>query len=161
MTYVMIAVPAELVPRIAQLVAEYTGDSMVFDGPDRPEVNEDPVKPKAPGARWRWRRTIGWTAEGVRRYYAESTEKQRGVLNYLAANPGIWIGSLDIAANVAEIEFSSVPGVFSELPVGASATATASFQWQKDSKGHWVNRMPAAVADVIKQAAAVAPGSAS
>jgi len=155
--YVMIAVPAELVPQIAQLVAEHAGESVFLDGPEQPEVNGQPVRPMAAGSQAAEDAALinGWTPELLRRYYAESTDMQRGFLDYLAANPGTWVGSSEVADNVAKIKsFNSVPGVLSGLfrRVKRYDMTQVPFLWQK-SQGLFLHSMPAAAANVITQAA--------
>jgi hypothetical protein len=90
------------------------------------------------------------------RYHAESTDPQRGLLDYLAANPETWVGSFDLADNVPEINsFRSISGIVGGLNQRAKhyGASKPPVDWRKN-QGFWEQRMPAAVADIIRQAAA-------
>lgn len=54
MAYVMVAVPAELLPKIAELVAEYTGESVLSDDAERStgqvQVVGEPAKSSVNGS---------------------------------------------------------------------------------------------------------------
>jgi hypothetical protein len=153
-------VPADVMLQIAQLAATHTAEPMlvVVDGPDQPEVNAEPVRPTVTESQAGDDDGLvnGWIPEQLLRYHAESTDPQRGLLDYLAANPGTWVGSTDLADKVAEINsYKSIPGVVGGLNRRAKryGASKSPVEWRK-SQGLWQQRMPAAVADVIRQAAA-------
>ena len=74
----------------------------------------------------------------------------------VAANPETWTGSFDLVDNVAEINsYKSIPGVVGGLNRRAKRYGAnkSPVEWRK-RQGLWQQRMPAAVADVIRRAAA-------
>ena len=84
-------VPAAVVLQIAQLAATHTAEPMlVSDGPGQPEVNAEPAGPTEAESQAADDDGLpyGWIPEQLLRYYAEITDAQRGLLDYLAANPG-------------------------------------------------------------------------
>ena len=98
----------------------------------------------------------GWTREKLLRYYAEINDAQRGLLDYLAANTGKWVGSEELADNVAGINsFKSIAGIVGGMNRRAKrhGASQAPVDWRK-IEGLWHQRMPAAVADVIREASA-------
>ena len=145
--------------QIAQLAATHTAEPMlVSDGPDQPEVNAEPAGPTEAESQAADDDGLinGWIPEQLLRYHAESTDPQRGLLDYLAANPGTWVGSFELADNVAEINsFKSISGIVGGLNRRAKryGASNVPVEWRK-IEGLWHQRMPAAVADVIRQAAA-------
>ena len=153
------AVPADVMLQIAQLAATHTAEPvLVFDGPGQPEVNAEPARPTEADSQAADDDALvnGWIPEQLLRYHAESTDPQRGLLDYLAANPGTWVGSFDLADKVAEINsFKSISGIVGGLNRRAKryGASNSPVEWRK-SEGFWQQRMPAAVADVIRQASA-------
>jgi hypothetical protein len=152
-------VPAAVGLQMAQLGATHTAEpTPVSDGPDQPQVNAEPAVPTEAESQAGDDDALinGWTPEQLIRYYAASTDPQRGVLDYVAANPGTWVGSSELVDNVAEISsYKSIPGVVGGLNRRAKRydASSAPVEWRK-FEGLWRQRMPAAVADVIRQAAA-------
>jgi Family of unknown function (DUF6416) len=152
-------VPAAVALQIVQLAANHTAQPMlVSDGPDQSEVNAEPAAPTDAESQAADDDGLpyGWTPEQLLRYHAESTDPQRGLLDYLAANPGTYVGSEELADNVAEINsFKSISGIVGGLNRRAKryGASKSPVEWRK-SEGFWQQRMPAAVADVIRQAAA-------
>jgi hypothetical protein len=151
-------VPADVMLRIAQLIATHAEPTLVSDGPDQPEVSAEPAGPTEPESQAADDDELpyGWTPGELLRYHAESTDPQRGLLDYLAANPETWVGSFDLADNVPEINsFRSISGIVGGLNQRAKhyGASKPPVDWRKN-QGFWEQRMPAAVADIIRQAAA-------
>ena len=157
-TLTLEGVPADLMLQIVQLVAAQTAEPMlVSDGPDQPEVNAEPAAPTGAESQAAEDDGLpyGWIPEQLRRYHAESTDPQRGLLDYLAANPGNWVGSFELADNVPEINsFKSIAGIVGGMNRRAErhGASQGPVDWRRFD-GFWHQRMPAAVADVIRQAA--------
>src|SRR5512132_3157203 len=109
------AVPADVMLQIVQLATTHTAEPMLgSDGPDQPEVNAELAAPTEAESQAADDDGLpyGWTPEQLRRYHAESTDPQRGLLDYLAANPGTSVGSEELADNVAEItSYKSISGI--------------------------------------------------
>lgn len=151
-------VPAAVALQIAQLAASHTAKPIpVADGPGQAEVNAEPAGPTEAESQVADddRLPYGWTRESLLRYYAEINDAQRGVLNYLAANTGKWVGSEELADNVAGINsFKSIAGIVGGLNRRAKRHGASNLpvEWRK-FQGLWHMRMPAAVADVVTEAA--------
>lgn len=152
-------VSADVMLRIAQLAATHTAEPVpASDGPDQPEVNAGPTGRTEAESQAADDDGLpyGWTAEQLVRYHAESTDPQRGLLEYLAANPGTWVGSEELADNVADINsFKSISGIVGGLNRRAKRYGASQppVEWRK-SQGFWHQRMPAVAAAVIRRAAA-------
>ena len=151
-------VSGDFVLQLAQLIATHAEPTLASDGPDQPEVNTEPAGPAEAESQAADDDGLpyGWTPGGLVRFHAESTDPQRGLLDYLAANPGNWVGSFELADNVPEINsFKSIAGIVGGLGRRAQryGASKSPVEWRK-SQGFWQQRMPAAVADVIRQAAA-------
>src|SRR5262245_30940405 len=106
---------ADVALQIAQIAATHTAETMPVSGrPDQPEVNAEPEEPTEGESQMADDDGLpyGWTRKALRRYYAEINDAQRGLLDYLAANTGKWVGSEELADNVAEINsFKSIAGI--------------------------------------------------
>ena len=152
MPYVMMAVPAELVPQIAELVAQYTGETLVSDGAPSPT----PTKPEAPAQESPL--IDGWTPQLLRRAYSESSDAMRGIFEYLAEQAGQEVTSSDIAENVDGMkDWNSVAGAlgaFGRRSANRYGQTTQPWAWRYDAENRVLMKMPAAVADVLKQVAA-------
>jgi Family of unknown function (DUF6416) len=152
-------VPAAVALQIAQLAATHTAEPIpVADGPWQPQVNAEPAGPTESESQVADDDglPLGWTREKLVRYYAEINDAQRGLLDYLAANTGKWVGSEELADNVAGINSSkSIAGIVGGMGRRAKRHGASQlpFDWRK-IKGLWHQRMPAAVADVIREASA-------
>ena len=150
---------ADVVLQIAQIAATHTAEPMlVSDTPDQPEVNAEPkgsTEGESPMADDDGL-PYGWTRETLVRYYAEINDAQRGLLDYLAANTGKWVGSEELAGSVAGINsFKSVAGIVGGMNRRAErhGASQGPVDWRR-IEGLWHQRMPAAVADVITEAGA-------
>ena len=152
-------VPAAVALQIAQLAATHTAEPIpVSDGPGQPEVNAEPAGPTEADSQLADDDGLpyGWTRESLLRYYAEINDAQRGLLDYLAANTGKWVGSEELADNVAGINsFKSIAGIVGGMNRRAQrhGASQSPVDWRK-IEGLWHQRMPAAVADVIREACA-------
>src|SRR4051812_44492442 len=93
-------VPAAVALQIAQLAATNTAEPI--PGPGQAEVNAEPAGPTEAESQVAHDDGLppGWTRESLLRYYAEINDAQRGLLDYLAANTGKWVGSEELADNV-------------------------------------------------------------
>ena len=152
-------VPEAVGLQIAQLAATHAAEPIpVSDGPGQGEVNAEPAGPTEAESQVADDDGLpyGWTRESLLRYYAEINDAQRGLLDYLAANTGKWVGSEELADNVAGINsFKSIAGIVGGMNRRAQrhGASQGPVDWRK-IEGRWHQRMPAAVADVIRKAAA-------
>src|SRR4051794_36254501 len=148
---------ADVVLQIARIAATHTAEPMlVSDTPDQPEANAEPEGPTEGESRVADDDGLpyGWTRESLLRYYAEINDAQRGLLDYLAANTGKWVGSEELADNVAGINsFKSIAGIVGGMNRRAErhGASQGPVDWRK-IEGLWHQRMPDAVAAVIRQA---------
>jgi hypothetical protein len=151
-------VPEAVGLKIVEFVVGHSaGPIPVSDGPDRPQVNAEPAAPTVAESQAADDDGLpyGWSPEQLRRFHAESTDPQRGLLDYLAANPGALVGSVELADHVAQINsFRSISGIVGGLNQRAKhyGASRPPIEWHK-SQGLWYQRMSAAVADIIRQAA--------
>ena len=84
-------VPAAVALQIAQLAATHTAEPIRSPtDPVSRRSTPSPQGPPRPSRRWPMTTGshYGWTPEKLLRYYAEINDPQRGLLDYLAANPG-------------------------------------------------------------------------
>ncbi len=152
-------VPAAVALQIAKLAATHTAEPIpVSDTPDQPEVNAEPAGPTEAESQVADEDGLpyGWTRKSLLRYYDEINDAQRGLLDYLAANTGKWFGSEELADNVAGINSSkSIAGIVGGMNRRAErhGASQGPVDWRK-IEGLWHQRMPAAVADVIREASA-------
>src|SRR4051794_24624534 len=151
------AVPADVMLQIVQAVATHPAEPMLgSDEPEQPEVNAEPAAPTEAESQAADDDALinGWTRESLPRYYAEINDAQRGLLHYLAANTGKWVGSEELADNVAGINsFKSIAGIVGGMNRRAErhGASQGPVDWRK-IEGLWHQRMPDAVAAVIRQA---------
>jgi hypothetical protein len=152
MPYVMVAVPAELVPQITELVAQYTGETPASDGPPLAV----PTKPEALAQEAAL--IDEWTPQLLRRAYNESSDGMRGIFEYLAEQAGQEVTSTEIAENVDGMkDWNSVAGAlgaFGRRAANRYGQKTQPWAWRYDADSRVLMKMPAAVAEVIKQVAA-------
>jgi hypothetical protein len=127
--YVLMAVPAELVPQIAALIAAV------------PQASE-PVE------------SGGWDGDAATRLYTESSEPQRRILAVLAEANGEEVTTDDLAAR-SGVEPRSLPGTLGALGRRCPSRYGLPTPWHRrwDAEGHAVMKLPVEVAEVIQSLA--------
>ncbi len=142
MQYVLMAIPAELVPAVAALVAECDAEERPF--PSQAESAERPM-------------INGWTESLVKRAYQESADPMRRVLLFLAKHGGREVTSEEIADAIdAERGWNTVAGMLGAF--GRRSTNRYGRKhpmWDvRQGETGTLFKMPPAVADAIKAAVA-------
>jgi len=141
MQYVLMAIPAQFVPDVAALIAEFDVDggspiSVQMTG-DESMIN-------------------GWTEELVRQAFRESADPMRRVLSFLAEHSGTEVTSDQIAeAIAAERGWNTVAGMlgaFGRRSVNRYKRLLPMWETRQGATGT-LFKMPVTVATVIKAAA--------
>jgi hypothetical protein len=141
MQYVLMAIPAQFVPEVAALIAEFDVPSPA----SLPQgVGDDGLM------------INGWTEDLVRRAFRESADPMRKVLMFLAHNSGEEVTAVEIADAIdAERGWNTVAGMlgaFGRRSVNRYKRAQPMWESREGVEGT-LYKMPAAVATVIKAAA--------
>jgi hypothetical protein len=138
MAYVMIAVPAELVPAVTEFIQQQDGTRKRAAVP---ESDEDGL-------------LYGWTEDLLRRAYGESGEPMKKLLVFLAESPESEFNSDEIAQGIGVTDWNSVAGMlgaFGRRVSNRYGRARPPWVERRDDLqgGKWVKRMPADVASII------------
>jgi hypothetical protein len=147
MQYVLMAVPAEFVPRVAALIAEFdVGGSEV-----QVEKPANGTSPPDGGF------INGWTEVLVSRAFRESADPMRRVLLFLAGHGGEEVTPTEIAEAIdAERGWNTVAGMlgaFGRRSVNRYERPQPMWELRYGPEGNLL-KMPVAVATVIKRVAA-------
>ena len=140
MAYVMMAIPAELVPAVTELV-----EGRLRDLPDSvfSAAGEDGF-------------VHGWNGEAVRRAYRESADKMRALLVFLADHPDREVSSEEMAEAInAKFGWNTVAGMlgaFSRRCANRYGRSKPMWEFRYDDADRILITMPPQVAKIIKDA---------
>jgi hypothetical protein len=147
--YVLMAIPAEFVPSVAALIAEFDANA---DLEVQVEAPERGTSPDGAGSLLN-----GWTEDLVSRAFKESANPMRRVLLFLADHAGEEVTSIEIADAIdAKYGWNTVAGMlgaFGRRSVNRYKRSAPMWEWRPGSEGILI-KMPVAVAAVIKKVAA-------
>jgi Family of unknown function (DUF6416) len=140
MSYVMMAIPAELVPAVTAFI-EGRGETAVDSG-----------KPLPSNAGF----VHGWDADTARRAYRESADKMRNLLEFLARNPEREVSSEEIAEAIgARFGWNTVAGMlgaFGRRCTNRYGRLKPMWEFRNDDSGRILITMPLSAAEVIREA---------
>jgi hypothetical protein len=143
MQYVLMAIPAELVPRVAALIAGF----------DLASVPSDVMAPTGSVGL-----IHGWTEDLVRRAFKESADPMRRVLLFLADHGDEEVTSAEIADAIdAERGWNTVAGMlgaFGRRSTNRYKRSDPMWSSREGEGGTTLFKMPLPVAEAIKAAAA-------
>lgn len=140
MAYVLMAVPAALVPAVSEFIEnQESPESSTPDGPAQGGfVN-------------------GWDGELVARAYRESGDRMRQLLRFLASKPGVEVSASELAASIqARYGWNTVAGMFGALGRrSANRYARRQPMWthRHDDSNRILITMPEGPARVIRDLA--------
>ncbi len=141
MQYVLMAIPAQFVPDVAALIAEFDVSSPAVPTAgkdDEPMIN-------------------GWTEDLVRRAFKESADPMRKVLLFLAEHRGEEVTAIEIADAInAARGWNTVAGMLGAFGRRSVNRYKRPYPMWESREGimSTVYKMPVAVAAVIRAAAA-------
>jgi hypothetical protein len=139
MSYIMMAIPAELVPAVTEFIERRQEDTL-------PRL----TSPTEKGF------VHGWNRETVRRAYRESGDEMRRLLGFLAQNPDREISSYELAdALEARFGWNSIAGMlgaFRRRCGNRYGRTEPMWEVRYDKEGHTLLRMPGSTAEVIREA---------
>lgn len=140
MAYVMMAIPAELVSAVTELVEGRRPGSL---NPDSPATSKEGF-------------VHGWDRESVWRAYRESADKMRHLLLFLANHADQEISSAELAEALdARFGWNTVAGMlgaFGRRCANRYGRSKPMWEFRYDDEGRILITMPAAVAEVIRGA---------
>jgi hypothetical protein len=141
MSYVMMAIPAELVPAVAEFIEGKSRNALPRPAPS-PEAEKGFVH--------------GWDRETVRRAYRESGDKMRDLLSFLAENPGREISSYELGeALEAQFGWNTIAGMlgaFRRRCGNRYGRTEPMWEVRYDSEDHALLRLPPGPAEAIEEA---------
>jgi hypothetical protein len=149
LTTAMITVPIELIPQIAELVDQH-GDETATANPGSSAPS--PTEQGAPSSEL----INDWTVPLLRRAYREHPANMRRVWDCLAAHADEYVSYRTIGDEVG-MDAGSVSrsfGPFTRRMQHRYKLEHWPLDWRRNDDGVFQLRMPAAVAEVIKQVAA-------
>lgn len=144
MQYVLMAIPAQFVPEVAALIAEFdAGGAPVVAAPEGFDGDGAMIN--------------GWTEDLVRQAFKESADPMRRVLSFLAEHGGSEVTSDQIANAIdAERGWNTVAGMlgaFGRRSVNRYKRPLPMWETRQGAAGT-LFKMPPAISTVIKAAAA-------
>ena len=138
MSYVMMAVPSELVAAVSEFI-----ESHPREGADQGDRVTDGF-------------VHGWDAPTVRRAYRESADEMRRVLDFLADNPGREVSSDEVAEAIdARYGWNTVAGMlgaFGRRCRGRYGRDLPMWEFRESAEGRTLLTLPAAAAAAIRDA---------
>lgn len=138
MAYVMMAIPAELVPAVTEFIEGRRGDVAV--GSDA--RGDSPLH--------------GWDRDTVKRAYRESGDPMRRVLDFLARHPDREVSSYELADAIeARYGWNTVAGMlgaFGRRSTNRYGRRLPMWQVRHDEDGRVLLTMPKAAAEAVKEA---------
>lgn len=139
MGYVMMAIPAELVPAVVELVE---GQDRAFPGLSVAiAASEDGF-------------VYGWDANAVRRAYKESADKMRAILRFLASRPDQEVSTEEIAEAIdAKFGWNTVAGMlgaFGRRCANRYGKPKPMWEYRYDDRGRTLITMPGKAAETIR-----------
>lgn len=144
MQYVLMAIPTDLVPKVAALIAGFDLAGVSSDVPATPAGNGGLIN--------------GWTEDLVRQAFKESADPMRRVLLFLAEHGGEEVTSAEIADAInAERGWNTVAGMlgaFGRRSANRYKRTDPMWSSREGEGGGSLFKMPVAVAEAIKTAAA-------
>lgn len=139
MAYVMMAIPAELVPAVTKFVESQPGSTTRSGSPAATDGF-----------------VHGWDRETVRRAYRESADPMRKVLRFLAQNANQEVSAEEIAEAIgARFGWNTVAGMLGALgrrSANRYGRQMPMWEYRYDDQGRTLLRMPTKVAEAIEEA---------
>jgi hypothetical protein len=146
MAYVMMAIPAELVPAVTEFVES---------GGFPPAASRDTQEPDG--------FVHGWDPAAVRRAYRESGDRMRRVLRFLAGHPDVEVSSEEIADAInARYGWNTVAGMLGALGRRSKnryGRTEPMWEHRYTDDGRILLTMPSAAAKTIREIADTEPQS--
>lgn len=146
MAYVMMAVPAELVPAVTAFLESQDSSRL----PSESSAVEHPGKEEGGFVH-------GWNRGLVRRAYKESADQMRELLEFLARNPGREVSSYELADAIeAKYGWNTVAGMlgaFGRRSVNRYGRSLPMWEYRYDPQGRILITMPLGPAEAVQSAA--------